>query len=357
MACENMSTVGHLEGASGRRGRALRRPGFWLRLSILAAVGYYLVIPLLANVETAADRLRALDIRLTVLGFALQVVALLAYSVMTRTALGNEAGTLRLERLFRIQLVTRALASTVPGGAAAGPALGYRLMTAAGLRGAHASASLASASVVSAVALNLMLWTALVVSIPLYGFNALYAMAAVVGVVVMLLVAATLLAIVERSPLIDRAVHFVAERVRFDGDRVVGSLRVFGDQIAALLADRPLMARLSFWAVMNWLLDAASLWVFLRAFGVTMNPIGLLVAFGVANVLAAVPISPGGIGIVEWAYIPILVTFGAGFDQATIAVTTYRIAQLLFPILLGALAYGTLSLESWRRRTATDLIS
>jgi uncharacterized membrane protein YbhN (UPF0104 family) len=85
-----------------------------------------------------------------------------------------------------------------------------------------------------------------------------------------------------------------------------------------------------------------------------MNPIGLLVAFGVANVLAAIPISPGGLGIVEWAYLPILITFGATLAQATIAVTSYRVAQFLFPIILGGLSYASLTIESYikRRRSA-----
>jgi uncharacterized membrane protein YbhN (UPF0104 family) len=32
-----------------------------------------------------------------------------------------------------------------------------------------------------------------------------------------------------------------------------------------------------------------------------MNPINLVVAYGVAGVLAAIPITPGGLGVVETA--------------------------------------------------------
>lgn len=349
-----------MESGEGRERRWLdlaRRPGVWLRLGLLAAVGYFLVTPFVSNVENAADRLRGIDHRLTLAAITLQLVALFCYSIMTRAALGNESHNVGIGRLFGIQLITRAVGSTVPGGAAAGPALGYRLMTSAGLPGGHASASLASASVVSAAILNVMLWAALVVSIPIFGFNAVYAIAALVGVVVMSMVALVLVAIVDRSALIDRAVRFVAVRVGMDGAAIIRSLRVFGEQLRTLLADRPLMLRLSFWATANWLIDAASLWVFLRAFGVTMHPVGLLVAFGVANILAALPISPGGIGVVEWAYIPILVTFGSGFEQATIAVAAYRIGQLLLPMLLGALAALALSADMHRRRNTAQVAS
>ncbi len=316
----------------------------------------FLVRPLIPRVGNAADELESINPWLCGLGFALQIVSLFCYSVMTRVALVDEQHQVSVGRLFRIQLVSRAVSSTVPGGAAAGPTVGYRLMRSAGISPHGASAALASASVTSALILNLLLWGALVVSVPSYGFNAIYAGAALLGIIVMLAVAAVFISIIDGSKFVQRPVRFIARRFRADPEAVTRSIRRFGEQIESLLNNRPLIARLSLWASANWLLDAMSLWVFLRAFGVSMNPIGLLVAFGVANVLAAIPISPGGLGIVEWAYLPILVTFGATLDQATIAVTSYRVAQFLFPIVLGGFSYASLTVEALiqqRRHPAT----
>lgn len=61
------------------------------------------------------------------------------------------------------------------------------------------------------------------------------------------------------------------------------------------------------WAALNWLLDAAALWVFLLAVGYRVDVVGLLVAFGVANVLAVLPITSGVIRVVEGVTVPILV--------------------------------------------------
>ena len=58
-------------------------------------------------------------------------------------------------------------------------------------------------------------------------------------------------------------------------------------------------------------LDASSLWVFLAAFGHLMTPYGLLVAYGLANVMAVLPITPGGLGVVEGVLVPTLVGFGS----------------------------------------------
>ena len=71
-----------------------------------------------------------------ILGFALEALALFCYSLLTQAALGATSPS--PWRLFRIQLSTRAVASLMPGGSAAGSALGYRLLTASGVPAADA---------------------------------------------------------------------------------------------------------------------------------------------------------------------------------------------------------------------------
>ncbi|MFM7390989.1 MAG: YbhN family protein, partial [Actinomycetota bacterium] len=106
--------------------------------------------------------------------------------------------------------------------------------------------------------------------------------------------------------------------------------------------DRPLLRRLVMWAALNWLIDAAALWVFLRAFGGSVSVDGLIVAFGLANVLAAIPLTPGGLGIVEGVYVPVLVGFGLPRATAVVGVVSYRIAQYWLPILVGGVSYASL---------------
>ena len=54
---------------------------------------------------------------------------------------------------------------------AAGSAIGYRMLTLAGVRGADAGFGLVAAGMGSAVMLNVILWVTLFVSIPLAGFR------------------------------------------------------------------------------------------------------------------------------------------------------------------------------------------
>ena len=57
-------------------------------------------------------------------GWSLEIAALFAYSLLTRAALGDAGEDDLPGRLFRIQMSTKALSSIVPGGSAAGSALG-----------------------------------------------------------------------------------------------------------------------------------------------------------------------------------------------------------------------------------------
>jgi uncharacterized protein (TIRG00374 family) len=242
---------------------------------------------------------------------------------------------------------TRSLSSIVPGGSAASSALGYRLMTLSGVTGPDAGFALATVGLGSAVVLNMILWLALLVSIPIRGVNPLYGTVAMIGVIVMLLCAALVFGVMDGSGRAERAVRWIARRLRLDDDRAAIVLARIAERLEQLLSDRRMLARVAFWASLNWLLDAAALWVFLRAFNVSMEIDALIIAFGIANLLASIPITPGGLGYVDTGYIGMLVGFGAAAGGAALGVAAYRFAQFFFPILLGGLLYLTLRVGPW----------
>jgi hypothetical protein len=134
----------------------------------------------------------------------------------------------------------------------------------------------------------------------------------------------------------------VSRRLRFDEDHAAEVLSHLGGRLENLYADKVLLRKVMGWALANWLLDALSLWVFLRAFGGNIGFDGLLVAFGIANVFSVIPITPGGLGIVEGIYIPTLVGFGLFTRTATVGVLSYRVAQYWMPIVVGWLCYLSL---------------
>jgi hypothetical protein len=313
-----------------------------LRWVLFAVVVYFFILPLLPAFRNAIGDLTRIDPVLLAVAIGLEFVALYCYTLLTHAALGPDANRLTRFDLFRIQLSTRALGSILPGGSAASNALGFRLITSSGISKADAGFALATAGIGSAVILNVLLWIGLVVSIPLRGSSPVYGTAAVAGAVLMAIVGAVVFGIVDDKGRLHRLVRWLFDKLGRDGESAASLIDHLRDRIRGLLAERDVLRRVIMWGTANWLLDLLALWLFLRAFGGSVSPDGLLVAFGLANVLASVPITPGGLGIVEGIYIPTLVGFGVPAATATVTVLTYRIAQYWLPIIVGGVSYASL---------------
>ena len=329
------------------RPRRFRPFRFTLKLLAFVAVVYFAISTIIPGVREAAGKLRTVNPALLGLGLFLEIAALFAYSLLTRAALGNEAKKISRMRLFRIQLSTKALSSIVPGGSAAGSALAYRLMTLSGVNGPDAGFALATAGLGSAVVLNLIFWIALMISIPIRGVNPGYATAAVAGIVLMLIAGAIIFGLMEGQGRAERVVRWGARVLRMNEDRTAAGLRHIGMRVEDLASDKLLLGRVVGWAAANWILDAAALWVFLRAFGASTDFDALIVAFGLVNVLAVIPITPGGLGVIDTALPIALVGFGLPTSTAVLGSATYRLAQYFFPIVLGGVLYATLRVGPW----------
>ena len=241
-----------------------------------------------------------------------------------------------LSRVLRIDLSTLAVSHVIPGGTAGGTGLGYRLLTSSGVIGPDAAFALATQGIGSALVLNAMLWVALVISIPLHGFNSAYVTVVVVGAVLLAALGTLVLSLTRGEAHAVRALQAVARRVPWVTEeqmkRVVERLAA---RLRTLVSDRQLLKNAVLWAAANWLFDAASLWAFVAAYGHISRPIDLFVAYGVANVLAAVPLTPGGLGIVEAVAGTLLIGFGVPAGIAWLGVISWRLFNFGCPSLGG----------------------
>ena len=117
---------------------------------------------------------------LLLLGVGLEAASLLSYAELARTVL-PEGRSISIFTMLRVQMATLSVSHCAPGGSATGTALGYRLLTQSGVPSSDVGFGLATQAIGSAVVLNVVLWVALVVSIPVWGFSGLYLLAAAVG--------------------------------------------------------------------------------------------------------------------------------------------------------------------------------
>lgn len=299
----------------------------------------FLVLPQLAGVGRSLALLRQINLGYLALGVFLEAAALVAYAQLTRSVLPRDSAP-GLLKVLRINLSTLAVSHVVPGGSIGGSALNYRLLTRAGVPAADAGFALAIQGIGSAVVLNVLLWLSLVISIPLRGYNPLYLTAAIVGSILIGGFMGLVLLLTRGERHAVRWTGSIARRLPFlDEQTVHRVVRRAADQLRFLLSSRALLGRAVGWASANWLLDAASLGVFLAAFGFRVPPDGLLIAFCLANVLAAIPVTPGGLGVVEAVMIPSLVGFGAPKEVAILGVISYRVFNFWLPIPVGGIAY------------------
>jgi uncharacterized protein (TIRG00374 family) len=321
------------------RRRRIRRIVTVLVIGVLVE---YLVLPQLAGARHAFHLLGRVEPGWLVLGALLEAAAIASYAELTRTLLPAGQRPTR-PTILRITLTTLGLSHVVPGGTAVGSSLGIRLLTGAGVRGSDAAFAIAAEGIGSAVVLNVMLWIGLLISIPLRGFNPVYGTAAVVGALLLAAVGVAVALLTKGEDRLADTVCRTAGRVPFlDGEVVAGALRRFAERLRALAANPRVLARAVLWAGLNWMFDAAALWVFLAAFGHHVGLDGLVISFGIANVLAAVPITPGGLGVVEGVLTALLVGFGTPRAVALLGIVSYRLLNFWLPIPLGAVAYLSL---------------
>lgn len=95
-------------------------------------------------------------------------------------------------------------------------------------------------------------------------------------------------------------------------------------------------------ATVNWGLDFACLAATAAAFGIDVSLALLATVYLTVQLVRQVPISPGGIGVVEVALLAGLVSAGAEHGPAAAAMLVYRLLSCWIIIPLGALTYATL---------------
>jgi uncharacterized protein (TIRG00374 family) len=350
-------------GSGGRPNRWSRWRGWrpWVKpvrrvvlLFIVALVVEYLVVPELVGARKDLYLLDQVNGAWAAAGVVLEVVSLFTYAVLTKVLLppGPKPS---LSRLFRIDLSAAAVAHVIPAGTLGTAALGFRLFTNEGISANDAGVMMAAKGLGSTIVLNVLLWLSLVISIPLAGFRPIYGTVAIIGTILLLAVAAVIVGVTRGTERASRILHMVGDKLPWvSGDQLENAVRQASETASTMAKDKRVLAWALVWASLNWLLDAASLWCFIAAFGSTVNPIELFAAYGIANVAGALPLTPGGLGVVDSAAPLLLVGFGVTRSVATLGVLAWRLVNFWLPIPVGALSYVSLKVKPGQGRAAME---
>ncbi len=311
----------------------------WLRLvaalALVVAAFVYGVLPSLVSARNDVHLLGDADVPLLVLAFLLEVAALAAYTGLTRAILpaGLPVGWWTQ---FAVDLVGNGASHALPGGGATASALRYRLMRSSGIGASASMATSAMQPTISDLALGALYVAGVVSVLPqLHGRPSLLITAAVTAVVIVGAVVGAVVAArrgttdLEPSP---APATGVTARLM----RAWAHLRA---EVLRLLRDDVRTSRAVFFAVANWLFDAACLWTCLWAYGDRASPRLVLTAYGFASLLGLLPLTPGGLGVVEGTLIPLLVAFGVAGPVAVLGTLTWRLFQFWLPVPAAGLCY------------------
>jgi uncharacterized protein (TIRG00374 family) len=180
--------------------------------------------------------------------------------------------------------------------------------------------------------------------------NAFDLVESILGVVI--LAALLVIAWAERArllPHLARALKLTQRLVRWPrpGADVNQVIAGWLDQLGAISPSRREWRRAFMMGACNWLGDLSCLALSFMAVGAGVPWRGLLLAYGAGQLAAMLPITPGGLGVVEGSLTVALVTFGGAKTSTVAAVLLYRLISFWLVILTGWVTWGGLT---WRWR-------
>jgi uncharacterized membrane protein YbhN (UPF0104 family) len=231
------------------------------------------------------DSLWQVDLRLLVASIVLEALSLAAYGLMVQRLLGRVGVTTRVRPLLGTTLAGVALSSSIPAGAAASAVYWYRALRAYGANRRQATHVLIVITLVSIASLATLVAAGA-------GIAEAGAVSAPVRLTILAGVAALATALLARRS---------------------GS-SVYRLGIAAL-------------ASANWLLDCLALYASLRAVGADVPFRALVATYAVAQIVAVIPLLPGGGGTVEASLALGFAAFGHTSGSVVAGVVLYRLVS------------------------------
>lgn len=322
-------------------------------LVLTVAVVEYLAVPQVLKARSELRLFAGVSPWLIVLALLLETASLLAYTQLTQTILSAEV-RLPFSHQLQIDLTGFGASHVLPGGGASAAALRYRLMTTRGVPSSDALSTAAVETVTSDIGLLITFTAGVAIALPGIWSHPAYLVAGAGGVLVLLtlwLVMRTrrpqleAMSAAPRPPGDYRLPGRAFTRLRGARTRARTTAQSVLTRTELLLQHRTARRSLVGWAGGNWLLDCSCLWVCLWAYGVQIHPGALLTAYGAANLVGLLPITPGGLGIVEGALIPSLILLGAAGGPVVLGVLTWRAIEFWIPIPVAAIAYVSLKLR------------
>jgi hypothetical protein len=317
-------------------------------LFVALAAGIFGVLPRLGGLTRDAAGLRHARPGFLVAAVVAQAVSLGCYALLYRQVLAALGARVRFRLAADVTLASFFVSHLTPFGSATGTVVNVSTLEAEGVDAATTGEAIGLTSLVSTVALIALFGTGLVATAGRH-VSVTYLRIAGVALVLVLLVLAIAFLVGAHPGIAERAARRAASWARhlrssIDPEKAAQTSKRLVLLARSALTGRAFLESYGF-ASADLLFDLLSLDLMFLAFRYQPGFGPLAVAYGAANIASAIPITPGGLGVIEVTLVAITVGFGAPRATAVIAVLGYRVVNYWLPLLPGAVAYLRLRLS------------
>ena len=356
----DQSVVPGKESLTARIDREKSHPLAWktvakrAALVVVAGLAIYLVFPAITEVLASWPRLSTLNPWWLIAAIGAEIAHFTCTFAVQRLALRTKAWF----PVITSQLAGNAITLVMPGGAAVGAAVQFRMLAASGMETSETVGGLAAYSLLGVGSLLVLPFFALPVILlgaPVARGLEHAAYLGAAGFVAYAAFGAVVLAYDPPLRWAGRAAQRIRNWVLRKRPPLHGlddTLLEKRDEIRATLGRQWWQALLL--SAGRLAFDYLCLLFALRATGSHPRPSLILVAYAVAGIIGMIPLTPGGLGLVEASLTGLLVLAEVDSSQAVLATLTYRIASYWLPLLAGPVAYGLFRLRSGKRADEAD---
>jgi uncharacterized protein (TIRG00374 family) len=317
-------------------------------LLVALAAGVFGLLPRLGGLTHDAAGLRHARPVFVVAAIVAQAVSLACYALLYRRVLASLGARLRFRVAANVTLASFLVSHVTPFGSATGTLLNVSTLQEEGIAASTTGEAIGLTSLVSTVALIALFGAGLLATAGRH-ISAGYLRIAAIALFLVLLVLATALLVGAHPGIAERAARRAAGWARhirrsIDPDNVAQASGRLVRLARSALTGRAFAESYGF-ASADLLFDLLSLDLMFLAFRYQPGFGPLAVAYAAANIASAIPVTPGGLGVIEVTLVAITVGFGAPRATAVLAVLGYRVVNYWLPLLPGAAAYLRLRLH------------
>jgi uncharacterized protein (TIRG00374 family) len=299
---------------------------------VIIGVEVYLILPSLENAWHHLDRMRWDMVLLCIVAAGLSMDS---YGQVQRALLRSAGVKVTQWRSVAVILAGNSMSQTLPAGAVMSPAFTYRQTRKWGASPVVASWQVVMSGLLAAAGLAVLgLAGAILAGAKTSPFSIIFSICGFLAFLAVAQYLATHPEVIESlGTRFLRRLNGIRDKPT---DHGVNRLHEIIEQTRAVKLNAKDMTIAFGWSLFNWIADVACLAFACYAVGGQPSISGLMVAYAAGKAVAtAIPLLPGGLGVMDGVLVPALASAGMNAAEAVTGVLVYRLVSYVLVALVG----------------------